>query len=98
VQSVDGTKRVGSTRKLNHQRVLDRFVAVEDVASMRILRNDRITVIDMNAQPVECGMCEKDCWHEYSVPWYCGPVRESDCYRAVCPECYDEWLRAVEVI
>ena len=51
-------------------------------------------IVDMNAQPVECGMCGAEGFHDHCVPWYCGPVLEGESeggYRTVCKLCHNKW-------
>ena len=53
-----------------------------------------VIVIDLNAQTVDCGMCGIEGFHDYCVPWYCGPVRDGESeggYRTVCKSCHDKW-------
>jgi len=46
------------------------------------------------ADPVECGMCGRDTFDNYAVPWYCGPVLDGENeggYRCCCKPCHDRW-------
>ena len=53
-------------------------------------------IIDMWAAPIECGKCGIEDFHNYCVPWYCGPVLEGESeggYRTVCKSCHDKWAK-----
>lgn len=53
-----------------------------------------VTVIHLNAEPIECAMCGCEGFHTHAVPWYCGPVLEGQSeggYKSVCSSCHDRW-------
>lgn len=48
-------------------------------------------------EPIDCAMCGAEIdgsrlSRRYGVPWYCGPVLESEGGRDVCRPCYERWM------
>lgn len=53
-----------------------------------------VTIIDLNREPEECGICGALGFHQHFVWWYEGPCCSLDPDRAgctVCRSCHDQW-------
>jgi len=62
----------------------------ESDAAVPKATSNKVLVVHLWQEPDECAMCEAIGYHEWAVPWYCGPVAEGHSeggYKTTCKPC-----------